>query len=67
MTFFSLSIFLILSNTITALSAFYISKDTPFLMSKPIDIREILKLKVVETLISSSWMVISFLPPLFIA
>jgi ABC-2 type transport system permease protein len=67
MTFFSLSIFLILSNTITALSAFYLSKDTPFLMSKPIDIREILNLKAIETFISSSWMVISFLPPLFIA
>jgi ABC-2 type transport system permease protein len=67
MTFFSLSIFLVLSNTITALSSFYISKDTAFLMSKPIDIREILNLKTIETLISSSWMVISFLPPLFIA
>jgi ABC-2 type transport system permease protein len=67
MTFFSLSIFLVLSNTITALSAFYISKDTPFLISKPIDIQEILNLKSIETFISSSWMVISFLPPLFIA
>jgi len=67
LTFFSLSIFLILSNTITALSSFYLSKDIPFLMSKPIDIREILNLKAIETLISSSWMVISFLPPLFIA
>jgi ABC-2 type transport system permease protein len=67
MTFFSLNIFLVLSNTITALATFYISKDTYFLMSKPIDIREILNLKTIETLMSSSWMVISFLPPLFIA
>jgi len=67
MTFFSLNIFLILSNSITALSAFYISKDTPFLISKPIKIREILNLKTIETFISSSWMVISFLPPFFIA
>lgn len=66
-TFFSLTIFLLLSNTITALSTFYISKDTPFLMSKPIVIREILNLKTIETFISSSWMVISFLPPFFIA
>jgi ABC-2 type transport system permease protein len=67
MTFFSLSIFLVLSNTITALAAFYISKDISFLMSKPVDIREILNLKTIETFTSSSWMVISFLPPLFIA
>lgn len=67
MTFFSLGIFLLLSNTITALSTFYISKDTPFLMSKPIEIQEILNLKTTETFVSSSWMVISFLPPFFIA
>ena len=66
-TFFSLSIFLVLSNTITALAAFYISKDTSFLMSKPLDIRSILTLKTIGTFTNSSWMVISFLPPLFIA
>jgi ABC-2 type transport system permease protein len=36
MTFFSLFVFLLMSNTITALSSFYVSKDVPFLMSKPI-------------------------------
>src|SRR4030043_369072 len=66
-TFFSLSIFLILSNIITALSSFYMSKDIPFLMSKPIKIKEILRLKTIETISSSSWMVISFIPPFFIA
>ncbi len=65
--FFSLGIFLILSNIITALSSFYISKDIPFLMSKPIRIRHILRLKTVETITSSSWMVLSFIPPFFIA
>jgi len=67
LTFFSLSIFLVLSNTITALAAFYMSNDLSFLMSKPVYIREILNLKTVETFTTSSWMVISFLPPLFIA
>lgn len=67
MTFFSLSIFLLLSNIITALSSFYISKDIPFLISRPIEIREILRLKTIETILSSSWMVISFIPPFFIA
>src|SRR4030043_287645 len=66
-TFFSLSIFLILSNIITALSSFYMSKDIPFLMSKPIKIKEILRLKTIETLSNSSWMVMSFIPPFFIA
>jgi ABC-2 type transport system permease protein len=67
MTFFSLSIFLVLSNIITALSCFYISKDIPLLMSKPIKTKEILRLKTIETISSSSWMVISFIPPFFIA
>jgi ABC-2 type transport system permease protein len=66
-TFFSLSIFLVLSNIITALSSFYMSKDIPLLMSKPIKIKEILRLKTIETISSSSWMVISFIPPFFIA
>ncbi|MEW6214206.1 MAG: hypothetical protein AB1478_03235 [Nitrospirota bacterium] len=67
MTFFSLGIFLLLSNIITALSSFYISKDIPLLMSKPIKVKEILRLKAIETILSSSWMVISFIPPFFIA
>lgn len=66
-TFFSLSIFLVLSNIITALSSFYMSKEIPFLLSKPIKIKEIMRLKTVETILSSSWMVISFIPPFFIA
>jgi ABC-2 type transport system permease protein len=66
-TFFSLFVFLILSNIITALSAFYMSKDTPLLLSKPIKTRDILRLKTIETISSSSWMVISFIPPFFIA
>ncbi len=36
-------------------------------MSKPIKIKEILRLKTIETISSSSWMVISFIPPFFIA
>ncbi|OHE59555.1 MAG: hypothetical protein A2Z47_16060 [Thermodesulfovibrio sp. RBG_19FT_COMBO_42_12] len=67
MTIFTLSIFLVLSNIITALSSFYISKDISFLLSKPVRIKEILRLKTIETIFSSSWMVISFIPPFFIA
>ena len=66
-TFFGLSIFLILSNVITALSAFYISRDLPLLMSSPVKVRHIIRLKTIETMTNSSWMVFSFMPPFFIA
>ena len=66
-TFFSLTVFLILSNVITALSAFYMSKDIPLLMSKPVGTKYIIRLKTIETITSSSWMVFSFMPPFFIA
>ncbi|NWF76373.1 MAG: hypothetical protein HXY53_07395 [Nitrospirae bacterium] len=64
---FSLGIFLILSNIITALSSFYLSKDIPFLIQMPIRTQAILRAKTIDTIINSSWMVISFIPPIFIA
>ncbi|MEW6675080.1 MAG: hypothetical protein AB1348_03545 [Nitrospirota bacterium] len=67
MIFFSLTGFLILSNIITAISSFYLSRDIPFLLSIPVEIKDILNLKSVETIMNSSWMVISFIPPVFIA
>lgn len=67
MTFFSLLGFLILSNVITAISSFYLSRDIPFLLSKPIEMRDIIRLKSFETILNSSWMVMSFIPPVFIA
>lgn len=67
MTFFSLTGFLILSNIITAISSFYLSRDIPFLLSIPLEIRDIFNVKSVETIMNSSWMVISFIPPVFIA
>jgi len=67
MTFFSLLGFLIMSSIITAISSFYLSKDIPLLLSKPVEIRDILRLKTFEAFINSSWMVLSFMPPVFIA
>ena len=67
MTFFSLLGFLIMSNIITAISSFYLSKDIPLLLSKPVEIRDILRLKTFEAFMNSSWMVLSFIPPVFIA
>ena len=67
MTFFSLLGFLIMSNIITAISSFYLSKDIPLLLSKPVEIRDILRLKTFEAFMNSSWMALSFMPPVFIA
>jgi ABC-2 type transport system permease protein len=67
MIFFSLSGFLVLSNVVTALSSFYLSRDLPFLFSKPVPTSDILKLKSLESILNSSWMVIVFIPPVFIA
>jgi len=67
MTFFSLLGFLILSNIITAISSFYLSRDIPFFLSRPVEIRDIIRLKSFETILNSSWMVLSFIPPVFIA
>lgn len=67
MIFFGLTGFLILSNVITAISSFYLSKDIPFLLTKPVSIKDIIRLKSVETFLNSSWMVMSFIPPVFIA
>ena len=67
MTFFSLLGFLILSNVITAISSFYLSRDIPFLLSKPLEMRDIIRLKSFDAILNSSWMVMSFIPPVFIA
>jgi ABC-2 type transport system permease protein len=65
--FYSLMGFLLLSNVITALSSFYLSKDVPFLLSKPLTVKEILRVKFIETVVQSSWMVLSFAPAIFMA
>jgi ABC-2 type transport system permease protein len=67
MIFFSLTGFLALSNVITALSSFYLSGDLAFLFSKPVQTRDILGLKTFESVLNSSWMVMAFMPPVFIA
>jgi ABC-2 type transport system permease protein len=67
MTFFALTGFLVLSNVITAISSFYLSRDIPFLLTKPVSARDIIRVKSFETILNSSWMVFSFVPPVFIA
>ncbi|MDP2166943.1 MAG: hypothetical protein Q8J64_01285 [Thermodesulfovibrionales bacterium] len=67
MVLFSLTGFLLLSNIITAISSFYLSRDIPFLLTLPLKRKEILALKTYETVVNSSWMVASFVPPVFLA
>jgi ABC-2 type transport system permease protein len=67
MILFGLTGFLILSNVITAISSFYLSKDIPFLLTKPVSLKDIIRLKSVETFLNSSWMVMFFMPAVFIA
>ncbi|MBI5641657.1 MAG: hypothetical protein HZA17_14660 [Nitrospirae bacterium] len=67
MTFFGLLGFLILSNIITAISSFYLSRDLPFLLTRPVAAHDILRIKTFETVMNSSWMIMTFMPPFFLA
>ncbi|MBI5195471.1 MAG: hypothetical protein HZA10_04015 [Nitrospirae bacterium] len=64
LTFLSL---LLMSSILTALSTFYLSRDLELLFTKPVDLRKIQSAKAVETFLTSSWMVILFALPVFIA
>lgn len=62
-----ISAFLLLSTIITSLSSFYLSKDIPFLLAKPIEIRDIIRIKSLESLLLSTWMAALFSIPVFVA
>lgn len=64
LTFFSILIF---SNLITSLSTFYISEELNLLFSAPVSQGKIFFSKFLETTIDSSWMVLSFGLPVFLA
>lgn len=64
LTFFSILIF---SNIITSLSTFYISEELNLLLSTPVSQERIFFSKFIETITDSSWMVLSFGLPVFIA
>lgn len=63
-TFFFLLIF---SNMVTALSTFFLSEDMPFWVSSPLSLARIHAVKYLETLVSSSWMILLFALPVFAA
>lgn len=67
MTFFGLTGFMALSNVITALSSFYLSADISFWATKPVRIETLHGVKTIDTIITSSWMALSFITPILAA
>lgn len=64
LTFFSILVF---SNIITSLSTFYISEELNLLLASPVSQDKVFFSKFLETMVDSSWMVLSFGLPIFIA
>jgi ABC-2 type transport system permease protein len=58
---------LLLSNLVTALSAFFLAKDLDLLVSSPVDWLRLYLTKLGETLLHSSWMVALIAVPIFTA
>jgi ABC-2 type transport system permease protein len=63
-TFFAV---LLLSNTVTALTTFYLAGDVNVLLAAPVGRRQLHHARFVETAVSSSWMVLLFGMPAFLA
>lgn len=64
LTFFALLIF---SNIITGLSTFFLSHDLLLLIPAPVPPAHLYGAKFIETLVDSSWMVLLFSVPAFLA
>lgn len=58
---------LLLSNIITSLSTFFLSQDLELLIASPADRVRVYGARLVETIASSSWMVVLLTVPLFMA
>ncbi len=63
-TFFSILLF---SNIITTLSTFFLARDLDRLVAAPISSRRFFYARFAETLIDSSWMMLLFAAPAFLA
>lgn len=64
---FVIAVFLMLSTIVASLSTFYLSRDIPFLLSNPLETRDIVRLKTFESVLLSSWTVVLFTEPVFLA
>lgn len=58
---------LLVSNVIASLSSFYLSRDLPALRTAPVDWLSLYTARLVETAVSSSWMVLLILAPILAA
>jgi ABC-2 type transport system permease protein len=58
---------LLVSNVVTALTTFYLAGDVGLLLAAPLPFRRIHHARFAETLASSSWMVLLFGLPVFLA
>lgn len=58
---------LLLSNVITSLSTFFLSRDLELLMASPADPLQVYGARLTETILNSSWMVGLLAVPLFMA
>ncbi|MBI3769293.1 MAG: hypothetical protein HY271_12505 [Deltaproteobacteria bacterium] len=67
MLFVSFFAVLVISNVVTALTTFYLAADVRLLLAAPIPPRRIHQARFVETLVASSWMVLLFGLPAFLA
>jgi ABC-2 type transport system permease protein len=63
-TFFSILLF---SNIVTALSSFFLSRELDRLVAAPISVRQLFYARLAETVIDSSWMLLLFALPAFLA
>lgn len=63
-TFFSILLF---SNVVTSLSSFFLSRDLDRLIAAPVSRRHFFYARFLETLIDSSWMMLLFAAPAFLA
>ena len=64
LTFFAILLF---SNVITGLSTFFLSRDLLLLLPAPVPPNRLFAAKFAETLVDSSWMVLLFSGPAFVA
>ena len=64
LTFFAILLF---SNVVTGLSTFFLSRDLLLLIPAPVTPAQLFTAKFIETLVDSSWMVLLFSGPVFLA
>lgn len=67
MVFLTFFFILVYSNIINALSTYYLSEDLQLIMSVPVSGSRVYGIKLLETTVNSSWMVLIFALPVFLA